>query len=115
MNKLIEKKVVKEISYIQDDFEYYAQLFEDFQNHKCNETQLEIWRCDKIIELMENLRFSVNREFVRDALVLILTLYYGYTRDYALIGAKDTKNLSRDERTDYLMILKTEFVQTQTI
>ena len=111
MNKLIEKiKTVTEISYIYDDFEYYTQLFEEFQDLKSNDYELEIWRCNKLIELMDNLRFSVNKEFVRNSLILILTLYSEAAWSKKIHAAQDAKALSVEQKKEYFMVLETEFV-----
>ncbi len=110
MNKLIEKKnVVTEIRYIQDDFEFYAQLYEEFHTLRCK-TEKEIWSYNKIIQLMENLRFSVNREFVTNALVLIITLFNEEFNNHKDTVSKNTANLSEDEKKEFFAVLKGEII-----
>lgn len=109
---LDKKSIIKELVYYSDDFEFYAEKIEQFQNLKDhgNDIELEIWRCNLLIELMENLKIAGNQDLVKNTIVLILTLYYEDSiKNYNSVG-KNALELTRAEKIAYLAIIKNEFL-----
>ena len=109
---LDKKSIIKELVYIQDDFEFYAEKIEQFQNLKDHgsDEELEIWRCNLFMELMENLKIAGNQDLVKNTLVLILTLYHEDSINQYNSTGKVVADLDEAAKLQFEAIIKNEFL-----
>ena len=100
------------ISNISDDYEldYYLSIIDFFQNQNTNREATEIWKNKSLIELMKVLKRTRKKEFVKNAIILILSLFDEVPPDsYNNRGIK-VNSLASGDKLSYIDILKSEFI-----
>ncbi len=90
------------------ELDYYQSIIDFFQN--TNREEAEIWRDKSFIELMKILKRTRKKEFVKNALILIISLIDEMPPDtYNNSGIK-ANSLTTEDKISYNNILKSEFI-----
>jgi len=100
------------ISNNSDDYEldYYLSIIDFFQNQNTNRETAEIWKDKSFIELMKVLKRSRKKEFVKNAIILIISLIDEMPPDtYNKKGIK-ANSLTNGDKLSYVNILQSEFI-----
>jgi len=92
------------------EFEYYSSIIEFFQNQNVNKETIEIWKSKSLIKLMKVLERSNKKEFVKNAIVVILSLFEEHPPDIYTSRGTNVNSLDNGEKGSYISILKTEFI-----
>ena len=77
MNKTKNKS--QRFSYYNNDFDCFEETIVINQNHLGNEEEELIWLCRAMTKLMNGMIYYGDKEFVKNALIQIITLFK-YTR-----------------------------------
>ena len=92
------------------ELDYYLSIIEFFQNQDTNEETTEIWKNKSFIQLMRVLKRTRNKEFVKNAIILILSLSDRLPPDtYNNRGIK-ANSLTNNDKISYITLLKSEFI-----
>ena len=73
MNKI--KNRSQRFSYFNNDFDCYEETIVINQNHLGNEEEELIWLCRAMTKLMNGMIYYGDKEFVKNALIQIITLF----------------------------------------
>jgi len=93
-----------------EELDYFIEIIDFFQNRHMDRETTEIWKNKSIIELMKVLKLTNNKEFVRKALILLISLFNHIPPDsYNKKGVK-AKLLNEVEKKSFISQLKAEFV-----
>jgi len=100
------------ISNISDNFEldYYLNIIDFFQNQNTNRETAEIWKDKSFIELMKVLKLTRKKEFVKNAIILILSLIDQMPPDTYNKGGIKVNTLINGDKLSYINILQSEFI-----
>lgn len=100
------------MSLVDDELEmdYYLKILDVYQNKKFDKEDLEIWKNKSYIELMQVLKRTNNRNLVKNAIILILSLFEDMPLDLYDSYGMSAKKLKKEERKSYLDDLKLEFI-----
>ena len=91
------------------ELDYYLSIIDFFQNHNLNSETTELWRNKSFIQLMKVLKRTRKKEFVKNAIILILSLFDELPPDtYNNRGIK-SNSLTNSDKISYVNILKSEF------
>jgi len=97
------------------EFDYYSDIIEFFQNPNINKETIEIWKNKSFIELMKVLeRKTSSKEFVKNAILLILSLFEELPPDIYTSRGTNVNSLDNGEKSSYISVLKTEFIDNHT-
>ena len=92
------------------ELDYYLSIIDFFQNQNTNRETAELWRDKSFIELMKVLKQTRKKEFVKNAIILILSLIDQIPPDtYTKKGIK-VNSLTSGDKLSYVNILKSEFI-----
>jgi len=92
-----------------NELDYYLSIIDFFQNQDSNRETTEIWRNKSFIQLMKVLKRTRNKEFVKNAIILILSLFDELPPDmYNSRGIK-VNSLTNSDKLSYVNLLKSEF------
>lgn len=72
-----------------------------------------IWKCNKIIELMNFLKESTNEFFnlvAKNAIILLLSIFEDFNIDLGLTKSVDLDAISEQEKEILIKILKSEII-----
>ncbi len=96
-----------------DEFELdlYLKIIEYFQKEKETREEIEIWKNKSFIELMKCLKRTENRIFVRNALILILSLFEDIPPDIYNNRGININRVSQKDKGFLIENLKEEFLQ----
>jgi hypothetical protein len=94
----------------ESEMDYYLKILDVYQNKKFDKEDLEIWKNKSYIELMQVLKRTNNRNLVKNAIILILSLFEDMPFDLYDSYGMNTKKLKKEERKSYLEDLKLEFM-----
>ena len=92
------------------ELEYYLEIIDYFQNQDLDSQTTEIWKNKSFIELMKVLKRTKKKEFVKNAIILILTLFEKLPPESFNSRGTEVDSLSDGDKLSYVNILKTEFV-----
>ncbi len=92
------------------EFDYYSGIIEFFQNPDTNKETIEMWKDKSLIELMKVLERTSRKEFVKNAILLILSLFEEHPPDIYTSRGTNVNSLDNGEKRSYLSVLKTEFI-----
>jgi hypothetical protein len=95
-----------------EDFEldYYTHILEFFQNKKCDEDSSEIWKNKTYIKLMSVLKRTQNKEMVRNAILMIISLFEQKPADFYNNQGVNSDSISPEDKKSFKKILKSEFI-----
>ena len=92
------------------ELDYYLSIIDFFQNQDTNRETTEIWKNKSFIQLMKVLKRTRRKEFVKNAIILILSLFDELPPDsYNNKGIK-VKSLESEDKLSYVNLLKSEFI-----
>jgi hypothetical protein len=92
------------------ELDYYISIIDFFQNQNTDRETKEIWKNKSLIELMKVLKRTRKTEFVKNAIILILSLSDHMPPDnYNSRGIK-VNSLTSGEKLSYVNLLKSEFI-----
>ncbi len=103
---------IMKVSNISGDYEldYYLSILDFFKNHNTNRETAEIWKDKSFIELMKVLKRTSKKEFVKNAIILILSLIDQIPPDTNINKGIETNSLTKEDKLSYVNILKSEFI-----
>ena len=90
----------------------YIQILNYFENKDNNLERTEIWKNQALITLMRILRQNDKELQVKNAIILIISLFEGLPPDLFNNRGKDSGELTNKDRGFYLAELKQEFLQS---
>jgi len=93
------------------ELDYYSDIIEFFQNPNVNKETIEIWKDKSLIELMKVLERTSRKEFVKNAILVILSLFDEHPPDIYTSRGTNVNSLDNGEKGSYLSVLKTEFIE----
>jgi len=93
-----------------EELDYYIEIIDFFQNSQVDSESIEIWINKLIIELMKVLKRTHNKEFVRNALIFLISLFKHVPPDFYNQRGANTKSLKEGEKKLFISQLKAEFV-----
>ena len=92
------------------ELDYYLSIIDFFQNQNTIKETTEIWKNKSYIELMNVLKRTSKKEFVTNAIILILSLFDEMPVDmYNNKGIK-VNSLTNGDKQSYVNILRSEFI-----
>lgn len=91
------------------ELDYYLSIIEYFQNQDTNRNTTEIWKNKSFIQLMKVLKRTRNKEFVKNAIILILSLFDKLPPDFYSSRGIQVNSLTNSEKLSYVNLLKSEF------
>ncbi|TFG21566.1 MAG: hypothetical protein EU533_05300 [Promethearchaeota archaeon] len=99
------------MSFTDDDFEmeFYSKILEVYQNKQLDKDSIEIWKNKSYIDLMQVLKRTKNKNLVKNAIILILSLFEDFPIDEYDTYGIHTKDLKNSEKKAYLSEMKMEF------
>ena len=94
-----------------DDLEmyYYSKILDFYQNQHLDRDSIEIWKSKSYIELMQVLKRTNNKNLVKNAIILILSLFEETPIDIYDCSGLNIQELKKDEKESYICNLRTEF------
>ena len=100
------------MSITEDEFEmdFYLRILEVYQNKQLDKVALEIWKDRSYIELMQVLKRTHNKNMVKNAIILILSLFEELPIDLYDNYGINTKDLKKEQRKAFIAEMKTEFI-----
>ena len=90
------------------ELDYYLSIIEYFQNQDTNRETTEIWKNKSFIQLMKVLKRTRNKEFVKNAIILILSLFDKMPPDFYSSRGIQVNSLTNSEKLTYVNLLKSE-------
>ncbi len=97
---------------MEHDYEtqFYTSILKKFsQDNENGEKQL-LMICKKIIEVMSLLEETEDKQFVQNALIVIIALLKDYIPDFPMKKGTDLRFISKEERETLHNILKDEII-----
>jgi hypothetical protein len=92
------------------ELDYYLSIIDFFQNQNKIKETTEIWKNKSFIELMNVLKRTSKKEFVTNAIILILSLFDETPVDmYNNKGIK-VNSLTNGDKQSYVNLLRSEFI-----
>ncbi len=97
---------------INDDLEmeYYTKILDFYQNQKFDKETIEIWKSKSYIELMQVLKRTHNKNLVKNAIILILSLFEELPLDIYESSGQSVRELTQEDKNSYISHLRSEFV-----
>jgi hypothetical protein len=92
------------------ELDFYIKIIEFFQSNDVDRETTEIWKNKSLIELMKVLKRTKNKEFVKNAILLIISLFEHIPPDIYNNKGVNTEIMKEKDKESYLSILKTEFL-----
>lgn len=92
------------------ELDLYLKIIEYFQKEKESREEIQIWKNKSILELMKYLRRTENRIFVRNALILILSLFEDIPPDIYNNRGININRVSQKDKSFLIENLKEEFL-----
>ena len=96
------------------ELDYYQNIIDYFENKQIDRVSTEIWKSKTYIKLMKVLERTQNKEYVRNAILMILSLFEDKPPDFYNNQGTDSNSLNSEERKSLKTILKSEFIDTYT-
>ncbi|MFX1337549.1 MAG: hypothetical protein ACFFDK_02965 [Promethearchaeota archaeon] len=88
--------------------QFFIDVLEKFSQINENSEKILLLICKKIIELMILLDENKNKDFVQNALIVIIALLEDYIPDFPMRKGRDLKEISKQEQETLNSILKQE-------
>jgi len=92
------------------ELDYYQSIIDFFQNQNTNREGAEIFRDKSFIELMNVLKRTRKKEFVKNSIILILSLIDQMPPDTYNSNGIKANSLENEDNLSYINILKSEFI-----
>ncbi len=91
------------------ELDYYLSIIDFFQNQNTDRETTEIWKDKSLIELMRVLKRTRKTEFVKNAIILILSLSDQMPPDSYSNRGIQVNSLTNEDKLSYVNLLKSEF------
>jgi len=91
------------------ELDYYLSIIDFFQKQDTNRETTEIWRNKSFIQLMKILKRTRNKEFVKNAIILLLSLFDETPPDIYNGRGIEVNSLTNSDKLSYVNLLKSEF------
>ena len=88
--------------------EFYDHLFQSFYSLRHESNEIELWKNQRITELMKNLHNKDDSRFIQNALIVIMALFDEYLMDSFHFQSKNMKELNDGKKKTVISILKDE-------
>ena len=100
------------MSFPDDEYEmdFYLRILDVYQNKQLDKVALEIWKDRSYIELMQVLKRTNNKNLVKNAIILLLSLFEELPIDLYDNYGINTKKLKKDEKKVFISKMKSEFL-----
>ena len=94
------------------DFEldFYQNIIDFFQNKQFDKVSTEIWKSKTYIKLMKVLERTQNKEYVKNAIIVLLSLFENKPLDLYSNQGINSKSLSPEDKKSFKTILKSEIM-----
>jgi hypothetical protein len=92
------------------ELETYLKIIDFYNRHLKDDQLVQLWKNRSLIELMKVLKRSKNRDMVKNALVILISLFEKFPPDFYDSLGTNVKCLQKSDKKDYLSALKEEFV-----
>ncbi len=93
-----------------DESEFYMEILEKYSKICDDEDEKLIGVCQKIVELMEILRITNDKQLVKNALIFILSLFdLDHVVEFKSSGDHTSNYISNQEKEKLISILEEEF------
>jgi len=92
------------------ELDYFLSIIDFYQNQNTNKETAELWKDKSFIELMNVLKITRKKEFVKNAIILILSLIDQMPPDTYNKGGIKANSLINGDKLSYVNILKSEFI-----
>ena len=86
----------------------YNSIIDFFQNRRVDKISTEIWKSKTFIKLMKVLERTQNRDLVRNAILIIISLFEDLPPDFYNNQGKNPASLSPQDKERFKTILKSE-------
>jgi hypothetical protein len=94
----------------ESELNYYLEIIEFFQNHSEDDENTELWKDKSLMELMRVLKRTRNKLLVRNALILIISLFEHLPPDLFNNKGINAHLLNKEEKASLRSILKTALI-----
>ena len=92
------------------EFDYYMKIIDYFKKEKPNRKNLEVWKDKSLIELMELLERTQNRTLVKNAIILLISLFGNIPPDIYNNRGHDIREISKKDKKILMDELRDEFL-----
>jgi hypothetical protein len=92
------------------EFDYYMKIIDYFKKQKPNRKDLEIWKDKSLMELMELLEHTQNRTLVKNAIILLISLFENMPPDTYNNRGHDIREISKKDKKILMEELREEFL-----
>ncbi|TFG08896.1 MAG: hypothetical protein EU539_01120 [Promethearchaeota archaeon] len=89
--------------------EFYDHILGQFSQISGDSHQKELWKNNKIRDLMTKFKNNGDPCFVKNALIVIMALFDDYLKDSYFLNSKSIKESSREKKDLILSFLKDIF------
>ncbi|MFX0008557.1 MAG: hypothetical protein ACFFAV_17740 [Candidatus Hermodarchaeota archaeon] len=93
-----------------NELDLYLNIIDYSQKEQITKEEIEIWKDKSIIELMKYLKRTHNRNFVTNALILILSLFEDIPPDLYNNRGVNFNHITEKEKDFLIEELKEEFL-----
>ena len=93
----------------ESEMELYSKILEVYQHRQFDKDSIEIWKDKSYIDLMHVLKLTNNKNLVKNAIILILSLFEDIPIDLYDTHGVNVKELKYEKKREYLSELKMEF------
>ncbi|MFX1392314.1 MAG: hypothetical protein ACFFAH_01955 [Promethearchaeota archaeon] len=93
-----------------NEIELYHNILDESSIVLSNKYQRFVWKCHKIIELMNDLDENCDKKILRNALIIINSLFNNYSPDCINSGSIKLEKLSKIERENLIRVLEKEIL-----
>ncbi len=94
----------------ESELKYYLEIIEFFQKHSPDAENIELWKDKSLMKLMKVLKRTKNKLLVRNALILMISLFEHLPPDLFNNKGISANLLNKEEKSFLKSILKTEFM-----
>lgn len=99
---------ISNIENLDKEVDYYSDILEQVSLILNDEDQAFIWKCHQIIDLMNYFKESKDKSFIKNALIIILSLFENFYIDLVLSKGIDLDEMSIQEKEILIETLKDE-------
>jgi hypothetical protein len=92
------------------ELKYYTKIINFFKSQPSSKESIEIWKSKSFIELMKVLERTKNKQLVKNAIILIISLFEQLPSDLYNNRGKNANLINKKDKKSYLSLLKSEFM-----
>ncbi len=104
-----KEKSFKDLNIKKDsELDCYIRIIDYFENKKENRERTELWKCQFMMKLMKEALYSDNKILVKNALIIMISLFENIPADMYISRGTDASQLSSEDRKKIMRLLKNE-------